>query len=659
MSAGRAAWAIALVMLATSSRAWSTEAAATRRDYQVGTAVGQAFAALEQKEWATLEGLTNGIDDPVAAKLLFWLKVIRNEGTASFDQISAFVDANPDWPYGAAMRRRAEEALPADMPPVRLVAWFNGRAPSSPYGQFRLAAALLALGDTARAAAITRQAWRTGGFTPEVEAAFRESLSSLLTPADHVARLDTLLWQGRHTAARRLYDVVGGDYIALAEARIQLRGQGGDVEAAVAAVPPALSRDPGLIYERVRWRRKNGLESDARELLSANPAVGGRPDLWWIERNSLAREALQAGHVSEAYRLVRDHGSIDAGDYADAEWLAGWIALRFLREPIVARAHFLSMFNAVQYPISRARGAYWAARTFEATGDQEQAAAWYDTAASYPLTFYGRLARDKIAAPAQLDLPRDPEPSAEEATAFRNNDLVRAIRLLGANNQQSAVRPFVERLSKLDPAPGWQILTAALAAEAGGAGLGVATAKRAIQDGIPALEQAYPLMALPNPPQGLPRRADPALLLAMIRQESSFDLNAMSPSGARGLMQLMPRTARHVAGTLEMPYSLSRLTADPDYNLQLGQAYVSSLLDAFEGSPVLAFAAYNAGPSRVRQWLSEFGDPRDGAVDAIDWIEMIPFDETRNYVQRAIENLWVYRARLGGKTIALATDLGR
>jgi soluble lytic murein transglycosylase len=622
-------------------------------------AVGEAFAAMERGDWAAVDAFAGAVSDPLAVKLLFWLETIRDDAPVNFFALDAFITANPTWPQRTLLIRRAEEALPADMPPLAVVAWFKGRDAETPYGGYRLAAALLALGKRAQAIAIARLAWHQDEFTPELEAAFRFDFGPLLRPADHLARLDALLWSGRFTAARRLYDLIGADWRALAEARIRLRLRQGDVDAAVAAVPPALVDNPGLIYERVRWRRKNGLEEEARSLLAGVRGDLGRPDLWWIERSTLARDALRLGHVSEAYRLVRDHALSEPGDYAEAEWLAGWIALRFLREPETARTHFRNMFKVVRFPISVARAAYWSARASEAAGDRETARDWDRRAASHPGTFYGRLAAQRDLGDTSLILPPDPQPSAQDQEAFAGHELVRAIRLLAAHNQVNACRTFLRALAEVSPAPGWQTLTATLAAEAGGPSLGVQTAKRAMRNGYSLFAHAYPIMPLPDLADGSPYPVDPALVLAMIRQESEFDLAAVSSSGARGLMQLMPGTARYVAASLDVPYSAVRLIADGGYNVKLGQAYLSRLLDTFGGSYVLAFAAYNAGPARVRQWLEAYGDPRAGDVDMVDWIEMLPFEETRNYVQRAIENMWVYQARLGSTNQLLATDSER
>jgi soluble lytic murein transglycosylase len=624
------------------------------------SSVRAALAAAERGDWRAVDGLGGRLADPVAGKLLVWLRATRGDGSLSFGEIAAFLAANPDWPNGAALLRRAEEILPEEKSARAVVSWFAGREPSTPYGRFRLARAYLELGDQKRAGELARRSWRGGDlYYPDLERTFRTTFASLLSMGDHRARLDALLWDGRDTAARRLYDVVGSDRRALAEARILLRQQKRNADAAVAAVPPALRADPGLTYERIRRLRQKGLEAEARKLLAEIKQDAGRPDLWWTERHALARDALRQGRAAEAYAIARAHALSEPSDYAEAEWLAGWIALRFLHKPEAARNHFLNMAKVVRFPISVARAAYWAGRAGEVAGDKPFAMGWYRSAAAHPTTFYGRLAAERVSPDATLVLPPAPEPSRMDRAAFAGHELVRAARLLAAHGQEDAARTFIRRLGEIRDVPSWQAMTAELAGEIGGTGLGVATAKRAMREGFLLFEQAYPLMTLPIAAERLPHPVEPALVLAMIRQESEFDRGAISSAGARGLMQLMPGTAKQVAASLDLPYSPDRLTRDPAYNVKLGRAYLSKLLGSFDGSVALAFAAYNAGPARVRQWLDTYGDPRGGRVDLIDWIEMLPFAETRNYVQRAIENRWVYQARLNGDSVLLASGLGR
>jgi soluble lytic murein transglycosylase len=423
----------------------------------------------------------------------------------------------------------------------------------------------------------------------------------------------------------------------------------------VARVPVELQGDPGLVYDQVRWYRRRDYEATARQLLLHYRVDDAQPDQFWRERGQLARSALSAGNPGEAYRLASEHGFTRGSELADSEWLAGWIALRFLQQPEVATPHFLAMFESVTHPVSRARGAYWLGRTAAAMGDTETATLWYRLAAQHPVAFYGQLSHAQLHPNQPLPLPADPEVSAADAQQFEDHELVRAIRLLTMAGERERQRAFVLRLAELSETGAWKDMTASLAHEINRPDLAVAVARQSIRAGTPLVRNGYPVLSITDG-GAEPYAVEMPLVHAIVRQESSFDVRAVSPAGAQGLMQLMPATARGIAGTLALPYLPSDLTSSPEYNISLGRAYIGSMLNRFEGSYILALAAYNAGPSRVNQWLGTNGDPRIGAEAAIDWIELIPSSETRNYVQRCLENLQVYRARTGS-TLQLAQTL--
>ena len=627
-------------------------------DIQAGRA---AFGAADSGDWDTARKVAAEIGDPLASKLLFWREVTRPGGSASFAEITRFISENPDWPQQSVLRLRAEEAIDDAQPPEILLSWFEGREPVTTQGRVRFGEALLAAGRLEQGRATIRNAWVRGSFSNSQEDQFYATHRRWLTAGDHVDRLDRLIWQGRLTDARRMFGKVDAKYRALAEARLRLRELAHNVDGAIANVPSELQNDPGLIYERLRWRRTKGRDLLARELLEAHPLDRANPELWWTERAILARRALEDGHVSEAYRIARNHALTEGAGFADAEWLAGWIALRFLQEPKVAFDHFTTLFGGVKYPISRSRGAYWAARAAETDLQPNMAELWYGTAAQYPTTYYGQLAAVRLGAGSKLSLPPDPYPNADEIARFADHELVRAVRMLSAFGQGDRLSPFLLRLEELSDSAGWKALVADLAEEQGRPDLSVGVAKQGIQRGRPLIRRGYPSIQVADVDLSSTRAAEVPLILAMVRQESAFDVDAMSGAGATGLLQVLPTTARDVASKLKIPYSKNRLTADPDYNLKIGRAYVSKLLESFDGSYVLALAAYNAGPGRARQWKLANGDPRGNVIDAVDWIESIPFAETRNYVQRTLENLQVYRTMLNGTEVAwtLETDLQR
>ena len=625
-----------------------------------------AFQAAEKGDWARAWRTIAGVRDPLASKLMRWHQATQENSGASFEEIAAFLEDNPDWPSQSLMRQRAEEAMTAATPPRRVIGWFAQGDPVTTNGRILLGRALLVVGEREKARAAIRNAWINGSFPAGEEESFLREFGFLLTPSDHTERLERLLWQGRSAEATRMLPKVDGGMQALALARMQLRGMATSADGALARVPPHLQSDPGLIYERIRWRRMKDRTAEANELLLRHRLDASEPRLWAIERQILARRALADRRFSEAYRIASGHALSTGADFAEAEWLSGWLALRFLNDPKAAKRHFESMYNEVKYPISLARGAYWRARAAEALGESTDAKRWFQTAAGHPTTYYGQLAAARVVPDRPLSFPPDPQPSAEERRAFEANELVGAVRLLITLGQRDLAAPFLVSLAAARESAGWRGLTAALANAKGRPDLAITVAKRAAERGDVLVGAGYPTLPVPKvsavtPAAGYARSLEHPLVLAIIRQESAYRTDAVSSAGARGLMQLMPRTAQEVASKLSMPYSAGRLLTDTDYNLTLGQTYFGSVLNRFDGSYVLALAGYNAGPYRAHQWRSEMGDPRGDLNAAIDWIELIPFNETRNYVQRILEHLQVYRSKVNGgvKPKMLEMDLLR
>ena len=439
---------------------------------------------------------------------------------------------------------------------------------------------------------------------------------------------------------------------ALALARIRLRTQSPGVDGAIKRIPESLRADPGLQYERLRWRHRKGRKDDALDLLWSVPADQQFPALWWRERLRQIRYALDDGRMKDAYVLSASHIQQSGLSFAEAEWHAGWIALRFAAKPVEALRAFEKLYSEVTTSISLARAAYWAGRAAETAKQTKQAHHWYRRAAENPATFYGQLAQARLGAEG-FRLPREPRPTSEQRDNFRGTDLAQATTALSRLGQDDLARTFVSHLTRRADTGVKAVLVAQLAGELGYLDSAVKVARSAARKGIVLTQTGYPTrFATEHGP------LEPALMLAIIRQESSFDTKAKSRAGARGLMQLMPATARQVSKTLQKRYSAGRLTADPHFNIRLGSTYLSRLITRFDGNYILAIAAYNAGPGNVKKWLRERGDPRSNKVDVIDWIERIPFAETRNYVQRVLEGLVVYRARLKRHSPAISWDQG-
>ena len=624
-----------------------------------------ALKAAEISRWVTASKFAKRIKHPLAAKLLTWRRLTAGANNTTFSEIDSFLKANPDWPYQRRLLRHAERLMPFTMTPEETFIWFANREPASAEGAMRLGAAHIVAGETEKGRQMIRRAWIDGNFTKADQKALYRRFRRILSRDDHIARMDRLLWNGKTSQARRMLYKVPADWQKLAQARFSLRRRRGNVDYLVAKVPSTLSGHLGLVYERLRWRRRKGKEN-AIDLLKGLPDALPHPELWWREKASLARQSLRKGHISEAYLMAKSHGLKPGGaDYADAEWLAGWIALRFLKDHDVARQHFEQLYEAVNYPVSKARAAYWAGRAAEAKGGEasdEAAVSWYRKAAEHPFAYYGQLAFTRLRPGSSLTLPSPVSVAAAEAEAeaFKAHELVGVVKILHDVGERGLMRAFIQRLFELSDKPGWWSLTAWLAREAGRPDLAVRIAKRANRDGTALLDVAYPTLeppALPKTAKNSPPEVP--LTLAVIRQESAFRIDAKSRANARGLMQIIPPTAKTVSKGLKMRFSRVKLMTDPKYNMTLGQSYLGGLIQDFNGSYVLALAAYNAGPHRVKRWLKAHGDPRRSEVDAIDWVEMIPYNETRNYVQRVLENLQVYRLRLTETEVALglADDL--
>ncbi|MAH83618.1 MAG: hypothetical protein CBB68_04565 [Rhodospirillaceae bacterium TMED8] len=603
-----------------------------------------AFKAAELSRWKTFRIYTNKVNGLLAKKLMRWRRLIDSPNGTHFSELNAFLRANPKWPKRGRILRHAERLMPFTLAADETIAWFGTRGPYSAGGRMRLGSALIIKGKEVEARKIIRDAWITGNFTRADSKAVYKKFFRYLSTEDHIARMDRLLWDGKIGAARRMLYIVPENWRKLAQARYSLRNRRGNVDYLISKVPSDLRRHLGLVYERVRWRRRKGKDS-VWELLDDLPDTLPRPELWWREKARLARQALRNGLISKAYKLAKSHGlSAGGANYADAEFLAGWIALRFLKEPGNALIHFESLFTAVNYPVSMARAAYWAGRAADALKNKDKAVAWFGQAALHPFTYYGQLAFSRLYPAQSLPVLKPRFTNIKNLDAFKKHELTGVIKILQEVGEPRLMRLFFEELFEVSGEASWQYLSAKFALSIGQPGIAISLAKRANRQGNSLLDVGYPVLAPPKLPKKASNLApEISLTLAVIRQESAFQVDAKSHASARGLMQIMPATAKRVAKSLDVQFSRDKLITDPSYNMALGQAYLGGLISDFQGSYVLALAGYNAGPHRARRWLKAHGDPRSDDVDAIDWVEMIPFYETRNYVQRVLENLQVYR----------------
>jgi soluble lytic murein transglycosylase len=616
-----------------------------------------AVTAARVGDWPQAYAKAGDSKDPMALKLVRWLDYTSTRPGGRFAEIASFIEQNPAWPTQKVLLRRAEESLASESDETA-ADWLKRHPPVNGAGHVRAAVIMINKGDVEAGTAALRTAWIEGDFALSDENAMQARYSGRLRAEDHQKRFDRLMWDGQIDAAKRMLPLVPAEYRGCAEARIAFAGDTGNPEAVLAKVPQQLRSDPGLAFEEARWWRKRDNYDNAAGLLLAHDDTPIRPTQWWKERLNVARRLLVAGKSDIAYRLVGTGSPSDAdeGIDAEAEFLRGYIALRYKKDAALAFDHFAHILARVTSASAKTRAAYWGGRAAAAAGKTDLAAKWYAAGAEHMATFYGQLAAHQLGRDAPPKPIPEPHPDSATQARFNASELVRAVRLFFAAHDREHARVFIMQIADNAKTPLDFAMLAALAESQERVDLAIAVARRAIDAGMPLMVRGYPVTTLPT--GGIAERP---LVLAIVRQESAFAPDAMSKAGARGLMQLMPGTAQLAAKKMELPYSLDRLTSDGLYNLTLGRYYIEKLIDDFGGSYALAIAAYNAGPGRVRQWLRDFGDPRGQDIGMVDWIELIPFNETRAYVQRVMENLQIYRGQGPNNTTAfsLVSDLAR
>jgi soluble lytic murein transglycosylase len=590
--------------------------------------------------------------DPIVRTALDWTALRSFPRESGFEKTQAFIAAHPRWPALEWLRNRSEEALFGDRKSAALIAsYFAASEPQTAAGKLALARVLKDAGKSSEAAALVRAVWREFDLNAALEAKATSDFGSYLGKADHKYRADRLLYKEQTASALRAAALAGPDVVALAKARASVIAEAPS-DKLFAAVPLPLRADPGYKFALIqRLRRSDKISAAVSIMLGAprDPALLVNGDEWWVERRLLARKLLDQGDANTAYKLCAEHSAASREMRIEAEFHAGWIALRFLNDPGRAAAHFEALDKLAVTPMSRARAAYWRARTAEARADGYGAArGFYQQAATYPSTYYGQLARGKLGlTPALAQSPAAP------ATGDARDESIKVIELFYAVGEKSlATTLAIEAVRHLDD-PAQVAALARVIAKQQDAHVSLTIGKLANQRGIPLDELAFPTYGVPAY-EPLQNSADSSIVYSIARQESAFEANAVSSAGAKGLMQMIASTARRTAERAGVAFSESRLLADAAFNAQLAAAHLGDLIAEHRGSYVLAFAAYNAGGKRVKQWLDAYGDPRKPGVDPIDWVERIPFSETRNYVQRVVENLGVYRLRFGAAPIRKA-----
>ena len=616
--------------------------------------------------------LRDQLTEPAARKLVDWY--LFRGGWGGANEVRTFLAANPAWPDRNLLNRRAEEALfSSAASPREVKAFFADTPPSTGVGLGALAAALLAEKDEAAARALAVKAWVEYDIPASLESAFLKKMGNLLTEEDHKRRLDRLLfndsrWAGerseRAAVIKRVIALLSADEKKKAEARLAVFLRSKNSGALLAKLPPQALTEWGLAIHKAQTLRRQKKEEEAWKILLSEPesTLAVKPDGWWEERRTNAYAALRTGKPKMAYELVRTPGQLSANAGKDASFLAGWIALRHLNDAKSALGHFEALAKAADGPLSHARGNYWLGRAHEAMGDKPRAQQSYKEASTYFDTFHGQLARLKLDPGAnRLEIKPPAAPAADEAARFNDLDAVKAaVIAFKAQLDPTLARAFLSHLRLHFKSEAEVAMVAHLAEALGDTQMAVRIGKSAIGRGLNLYYYAYPVHALPaytplsSPPE-------PAVILGIARQESEFNTATKSGAGARGILQVMPITARHICRDYKIKCDIPRLMKDPAYNTMMGSAYIADRMTEFSGSYVLTLAGYNAGPGRAREWIKEFGDPRDGKIDPIDWIHRIPFEETREYVQKVLSNIQVYRARLGeaATAVRINADLRR
>lgn len=610
-------------------------------------AMQTAMELAAAKDW---EGALAVAPSGVGRDVVFWQRLRDPDAGATLTEYEDFLTRRPDWPGLPYLKEQGEVAVARSSTPGRVIAYFGKDLPRSAAGAIALVSALQATGQSNLAETEAMRAWAELEFTADEENALLAliALTSDALTRVHQLRLDNLLWAGRRSEAARMLPRVSEDWQKLAAARIGLRAEASGSTSLIEAVPASLRDHPGLLYERFVYRMKKDLYPEAVDLLLATPADAlGRPEEWADRRATLVRWLIRQGRAGDAYKLAAAHG-LEEGDgataYADLEFLAGFVALRQLGDPATALRHFAHLKAGVSTPISLARADYWRGRAAEASGQAAEAKAHYTAAAEHQTAYYGLLAAEKLGLTLDPFLLDNTKPADWQQSSFAGSSVLEAARLLAnAGNRTLAKRFFLHLGESLNAGELAQL--ADLALQMNEPHIAVLIGKAAAERGIIIPRAYFPVPDMV--PDGL--KVSRALALAIARRESEFDPAARSSADAQGLMQVLPGTAKIVAAELGLEYAAGKLLTDPAFNVQMGAGYLAKMVQEFGPSIALVASGYNAGPGRPRRWIGEFGDPRLASTDIVDWVETIPFSETRTYVMRVVEGVVIYRAKLKGE----------
>lgn len=615
----------------------------------------QGMRAADSRQWEKVEHYLRKIKDPTAQRVLKW-RLAADDPVVSFEILTDVVQNQSNWPRMVRIRSKSEKHLfDNSIPPQEAISWFLGAEPVSGEGRAAMAHAYYKTGRPRIADNWLRSAWHDSRLTRDRQKRLYARYKKRLKPRDHAARANHLIWLGKryYKSAEGLLSLMSPADRALMDARMRVGANRSGMDAAIKRIPASLQNDTGLLFERARWRRTRKSETYALPVylqITTPPSTDMGKKRLWREKKLMTFWALKAKRYSDAYKLTLHHGMKSGEGFADAEFLAGWIALTKLNQPRTAARHFAKLKNGVKLPVSSGRASYWQGRAAEALGDP-MATRYYSLAAQYPNVYYGQLAAERLGQGlAYTNLPPEDVSWNNIDSSFESRELVRALRMVGEiqsertfNQISFHLDDILERATELSQ-------LARLGKEFGYMKPSVRAAKQAGRLHTMLTESGYPT---PEIITKLPNKYDIPFVLSIARQESEFNAKASSHANAHGMMQMINSTARRTARRAKIPYKQSWLTGNPEYAAKLGSQHIHDLLQEFDGSYIMVAAAYNAGGHRVKRWNKTYGDPRLGQIDPVDWIESLPYAETRNYIQRVMENLGVYRARLNNNQAEL------
>ncbi len=612
---------------------------------------------IKDKKWNSALKSSIKVKDREFRNLITWMHLKTTRNGASFTEYKKFIEQNEDYPRINRIRYLAEEKIYLrNISPTSVINWFEKYPPLGGLGKIKLAEAYLEQGKTEKVKELIKEGWITASIRKNDLGYYRAKFKKFINSDDHIKRADYLAWERKYWDLKRMLKYLPNDQRALYNARQILMSNSYGVDNAISKVPQYLKEDPGLEFDRLRWRNRRGRLDGSLEILYRNSLKTEnqmvRPDKWWEQRESVVRNLIYKKRYKTAYKISSEHALSAGPSFAEAEWLSGWIALTFLNSPEYAINHFQNFYNNVGYPISLARGAFWLGTSYELLNEAELSKQFFEEAAKFPMTYYGQLAFNKINPGGNFELKDQSFFDKEYEKEFKKNKLIKHLILLKELNATQLGKDIFKHLADLNVDKGSEVLAADLATSLERYDFAIQISKKASYEKRFYNKYNYPIIVTPKEINNktMPKSE---VILAIIRQESEFDKSANSWAGARGMMQLMKYTAKVVAKQAKLPYSISGLTKDPEYNIKLGSYYFNSLIEDYNGIYPFAIAAYNAGPNRVKTWRRVNGDPSKGQISYINWIEQIRFKETRNYVQRVLENINVYKYILSKEPVKI------